>query len=129
MGNINSKNKIEQDEKKALLKEEYNERNKELQKKFKIKTDRLIKISKENSEIIEKIKDKDLIIILGNPGSGKSTLANYLVESDLQKEIKIGNFSEIIKVKENEKEFFKIKHKNSEIKKFFFFLKIKIFIY
>ena len=122
MGKFFSKIKNEQIKQEELLqKKENDEKYKKLEEKFKKQIDGLKKYSEKNSKIIEKIKNKDLTIILGNPGSGKSTLINYLLGSNLKSEIQIDQFSKIIKVKENEKEFSKIKHQNSEIENFFFF--------
>lgn len=56
----------------------------------------------------EKLKKKDLIVLLGNTGSGKSIIINFLLGSKLEKVQKNGCLEKIIQLKTNEVNFSKL---------------------
>lgn len=107
-----NKEELEKKQKKAILlnnqikklikteKKEYKEILSEIKKKL------------QNDKILKQIKDKKLIIILGNTGSGKSTLTNFLINSKLKKiydhEDSLADF--VIDVEDKNIEFSQIGH-------------------
>ena len=116
LNDFTDKLKEEDRKNKEILEKKKKMKNEKLrEKKEKVDTDlaknylTTIKKHSKNKET-QKIKKKDLIIIIGNTGSGKSTLINYLLGAKLVKIQKKGSFKKVIIIKKNQKIFSPIGH-------------------